>query len=218
MVTCLGGGTIGSPVDASQAAAPFPRSYRHGDPHAQGWVVGLLAKLMHADRVEVEHDTVIDVDRGDVTDHVGEMLRGDVYADGVGVGVLGRAPYPVGGQQNPALEDEVAGVGGAGEPVQERFEGVPDQVLLRRCAGPALRRCGTGDGLDLAEHRVAGAHPSISNACRTGDFARGSRDAMSISRDGLPPRRCHSRSASRANSYPTSPRSRNASAIERSGE
>ena len=99
----------------------LPRSCRHGDPHAQGWVAGLLANLMHADRVEVEHDTVIDVDRGDVTDHVGEMLRGDVYADGVGVGVLGRAPYPVGGQQNPALEDEVAGVGRAGEPVQERF-------------------------------------------------------------------------------------------------
>lgn len=144
-------------------------------------------------------------------------LGRDVYADGVGVGVPRRAPNPVGGQQNSALEDEVAGMGGAGEPVQQRFESVPDQVLLRRCARPGLRRCGTGDGLDPAEHRVAGTHPSISNACRTGDRARGSRDAMSISRAGLP-RRSHSRSASRASSYPTSLRSRYASAIDRSGE
>ena len=89
------------------------------------------------------------------------------------------------------------------------------------CVGapvPLLGRCGTGDRLDPVEHRVAGAHPSMSNACRIGDFARGRWDAISISRAGLPPRRCHSRSASRASSYPTPPRSRNASAIDRSGE
>jgi hypothetical protein len=42
-------------------------------------------------------------------DYQSEMLG----ADGVGVGVLRRAPYPVGGQQNSAFEDEVAGMGGA---------------------------------------------------------------------------------------------------------
>src|SRR6516165_863768 len=86
-------------------------------PYAQARVVGLLADLLHTDRVEVEHHPVIDVDRSDVTDYVGEMLSGDVGADGVGVGVLRRAAYPVGSQQNSALEDEVAGMGGAGEPV-----------------------------------------------------------------------------------------------------
>ncbi len=81
MVTCRGGGTIGSPVDTSQAATPFHG--RHGDPHAQGRVVGLLANLLHADRVEVERHAVIGVG-GDVTDHVGEMVGGDVSADGIG--------------------------------------------------------------------------------------------------------------------------------------
>jgi hypothetical protein len=146
------------------------------------------------------------------------MLGGDVSVDGIGVGILRRAPCSVGVEQNPALEDEVAGIGGAGEPVQERFQGVPNQVLLRRRAGPAVGRCGTGDRLDPAEYLFAGAHPSMSNACRIGDFARGRRAAISISRAGLPPRRSHSRSASRASSYPTPPRSRNASAIDRSGE
>jgi hypothetical protein len=97
----------------------LPRSDRYGDLYTQARVVGLLADLLNADRVEVEHQTVIDVGRGDVTDHMGEMLGGDVSVDGVGVGVLGRAPCPVGGQQNPALEDEVVGMGGAGEPIQE---------------------------------------------------------------------------------------------------
>ena len=80
-------------------------------------MVGLLADLLHADRVDVEHHTVIDVDRSDVPDHLRELLVGDAGADGVGVGVLRRAAYPVGSQQNSALEDEVAGMGGAGEPV-----------------------------------------------------------------------------------------------------
>jgi hypothetical protein len=73
---------------------------------------------------------------------------------------------------------------GAGEPVQERFQGVPNQVLLCRCPGPALGRCGPSDGLDPAEDDIAGAQPSTCNACRTGDFARGRRDAISITRAG----------------------------------
>lgn len=72
------------------------------------------------------------------------MLGVNVGTDRVGVDVLGWAPYAVGGQQNSALEDEVVSVGGAGEPVQERFEGVPNQVLLRRCAGTARHCCGAG--------------------------------------------------------------------------
>jgi hypothetical protein len=43
---------------------------------------------LHADRVEGDHDPVIDIDRGDVAYHVGEMLGGDVGTDGVGVGIL----------------------------------------------------------------------------------------------------------------------------------
>ncbi|KRT47961.1 hypothetical protein EI32_1808 [Mycobacterium tuberculosis] len=54
--------------------------------------------------------------------------------------------------------------------------------------------------MDPAGHRVAGAHASIANVCKTGDFSRGRRVAISISRAGLPPRRSHSRSASRASS------------------
>ena len=114
----------------------------------------------------------------------GRDVRRDVSADGVGVSVLRWAPRSVGGQQHSALEDEVAGMRGAGEPVQERFEGVPNQVLLRRCPGPALGRGGSSDGLDPAKHDLAGAHPSTCSACRTGDFARGRRDAISISRAG----------------------------------
>ncbi|COX18759.1 Uncharacterised protein [Mycobacterium tuberculosis] len=54
-------------------------------------------------------------------------------------------PNAVGGQQDPAFEDEVCGMRGAGEPIQERFEGVSSQVLLRRCAGPALRGSRTSE-------------------------------------------------------------------------
>jgi hypothetical protein len=205
-------------MDTSQTATPFPLSDRRGDAHPQARVVGLLADLLHADRVEVEHHPVIDVDRSDVAYYVGKMLGGDVGADGVGIDVLSRSPCPVGSQQHSAFKDEVAGMPGTRESIQERFEGVPDQVLLRRCAGPAVRRCGTGGGLEASEHCIAEAQPSVSNACRTGDLARGTWETISISRAGLPPLRSHSRSASRASSYPTSPRSRNASAIDRSAE
>lgn len=69
------------------------------------------------------------------------------------------------------------------------------------CVGaPVPLFAAVGEGLDPAEHRVAGAHASISNARKTGDFSRGRRVAISISRAGLPPRRSHSRSASRASS------------------
>ncbi len=60
-------------------------------------------------------------------------------------GGLRRVPNAVGGQQDPAFEDEVCGMRGAGEPIQERFEGVSSQVLLRRCAGPALRGSRTSE-------------------------------------------------------------------------
>jgi len=80
-------------------------------------VVGLLANLLHADRVDVEQHTVIDVDRGEVADHLDEMLGGDVGADGIGIDVLCGAPYPVGGQQNSALEHEFFGMRRACEPV-----------------------------------------------------------------------------------------------------
>jgi hypothetical protein len=45
-------------------------------------------------------------------DYGGEMLGGEVGVYGVGVGVLRRAAYPVGSQQNSACEGEVAGMGG----------------------------------------------------------------------------------------------------------
>lgn len=123
----------------------LPRSDRHSDSHAQARVVGPLANFLHAARVEVERHPVVDVDHGDVANHLGEMLGGDVGAHGVGVGVLRRVPNAVGGQQDPAFEDEVCGMRGAGEPIQERFEGVSSQVLLRRCAGPALRGSRTSE-------------------------------------------------------------------------
>lgn len=147
-----------------------------------------------------------------------QVVSGDVRSDGVRVRVLRWASYAVGGKQDPALEDEVLGMGGASEPVQERLQRVPDQILLRRRTCPSLRRGGACRGLDAAEHLIAHTHASASNAWRRGDFARGSREAISISRPGFPPRRSHSFNASRDSSYPTSPRSRNASAIDRSGE
>lgn len=147
-----------------------------------------------------------------------EVIGGDVRSDGVRIGVLGRAPHAVGGQQDPTLEHEVLGTGGASETIQERLQRVPDWILLRRRTRPSLRRGGACCGLDVAEHLIADVHTRASNAWRTGDFARGSREAISISRAGFPPRRSHSFNASRASSYPTSPRSRNASVIDRSGE
>lgn len=51
--------------------------------------------------------------------------------------------------------------------------------------------------IDPAGHRVAGAHASIANVCKTGDFSRGRRVAISISRAGLPPRRSHSQRVTR---------------------
>ena len=47
----------------------LPMSDRHGDAYPQAWIVGLFADLFHADRVEVEHHPVIDIDRSDVADH-----------------------------------------------------------------------------------------------------------------------------------------------------
>jgi len=97
-------------------------------------------------------------------------------------------------------------MGGAGQAVKKGLKRVPNQVLLGRRIAPAPGRHRACGGLNLAEHRIARTHVSICSACKTGDFARGRRDAISISRAALPPRRSHSRSASRANSYPTSPR------------
>jgi hypothetical protein len=58
----------------------------------------LLADLLGADRVEVEHHSVIGVDLGDVADNPGEMRSSDISADCIGVGIPRRAPYPLGGQ------------------------------------------------------------------------------------------------------------------------
>jgi hypothetical protein len=77
-------------------------------PRAQAWVVGLLADVLHADRVEGDHDPVIDIDRGDVAYHVGEMLGGDVGTDGVGVGILDGRRLALGHEPalgNPSAED-----------------------------------------------------------------------------------------------------------------
>jgi hypothetical protein len=90
-----------------QSRGAFPQSLQR--PAHATRVVSLLADLLRADRVEVEHHAVIDVDRADVTDNSGEMLGGDGGVDGVGV--LRRPPYPVGGQEDSVLEDEGAGVG-----------------------------------------------------------------------------------------------------------
>lgn len=137
--------------DVSRGGA-LPRFDPHADPYSLGGVVGLLADLPHADRVQIEHHPVVNVDRSDVTDHRDEVLGGDLCAHGVRVGVLRRATHPVGGQQDPAFEHEVLGVDRAGEPVQERLQGVPGQILLRRCtARAALRRRRPCCGLDAAE-------------------------------------------------------------------
>ena len=69
---CRGGGTIGSPVHTSQAAAPFHGPIDTATPQTR--VVGLFASLLHADRAEIEHHAVVGIDRDDVPDNVGQML------------------------------------------------------------------------------------------------------------------------------------------------
>src|SRR5690606_26519766 len=92
------------------------------------------------------------------------------------------------------------------------------EVLLRWGGDTCLRGHRARGRLEAAESLVAAAHERRSRACKIGRFALGRRVAISIRSADLPPRRSHSLSASRASSYPTSPRNRKASAIDRSAE
>ena len=80
---------------------------------------GLLTDLLHGDALRVEHHTVSDLDGGDVAHDVGDVLCGEVDADGVCVGVLRRPPHTVGGEEDAALEDEARSVLGAGQSIEE---------------------------------------------------------------------------------------------------
>ena len=178
----------------------LPRPDRYRDADAQARVCGLFADLLDVDRVEDEDHAVLGVDVRRVSYDLGEMAGVNVRADGIRVNIFRRAPNPVGTEENATLENEVVRVCRAAQSVYEGFEGVSDQVLLCGRPGPGLCCCRTGASLKFSEDCVACCHANISNACRTGDFARGRRIAISISGAGFPPRRSHSRSAPRANS------------------
>lgn len=124
----------------------------------------MLADLLHAYRVEIEHHPVIGLNGGDSVNDRDEVIGGDFRSDSVRVGVLRRAPHAVGGQQDSALEHEILGMDGPGEAIQERLQRVSDQVLLRRCARPSLCGAGACCGLDATEHLIADGHARASNA------------------------------------------------------
>lgn len=86
---------------------------------AQPRVVGFVADLQHVDRGGVELDAVVGVDGCEVAGDLCEVFGGDGGADCLGVDVLGGAPGSVDGEQDSALEDEVARVGAQGESVEE---------------------------------------------------------------------------------------------------
>jgi len=89
------------------------------DPHAEPRVRRLLTDLLHGDAPRVEHNTVSDLNGGDVAHYVGDMLCGAVDADGVCVGVLRGPPRTVGGEEDAALEDEARSVLGARQSIEE---------------------------------------------------------------------------------------------------
>ena len=62
------------------------------DLHRQG-----IVEELDIDRVEVEDHPVIDGHFGDVANNFGELLSGDISADGIGIGIPRRAPCSVGG-------------------------------------------------------------------------------------------------------------------------
>lgn len=96
-----------------------PEADRCLDAYAQPRVRRLLTDLLHGDALCVEHNTVSDLDGGDVAHYVGDMLCGEVDADGLCVGVLRRPPHTVGREEDAALEDEARSVLGARQSIKE---------------------------------------------------------------------------------------------------
>ena len=93
-------------------------------------IVDLVADFPDGGRLGTEGDAVVGFGGCDAPHHGGEVFRGDVGADRVGVDALGGPAGVVDGQEDAALEDEVLRVLGAAEPVEERLKQVPGEELL----------------------------------------------------------------------------------------
>src|SRR5665647_630495 len=179
------------------------------DADAEPAVVVLVADLLDAD-LRTEDEPVRGVDGGDGGHHVPQVLLVELEVQGLHVDVAGGSPQPVRGEQDPTPEGEVVAVHGAGQPVQDALEPVQGHQLVG--GAPLL----AGQALELAVD-VRGAHVRYARASRIGVWARGIWRAISMSCAGWEPRRpSQVRSASMASSYPWVPRSRNASAMDRS--
>lgn len=100
---------------------------------------------------QVERHAVGPVGAGHVPGDLGEPLAADAGADRVAVDVLGGPADVVGTQEQAAFEDEAAGVPGDRQPVEERLQRVPGQVLVGGCRLAVLEGLRAGATLQFVE-------------------------------------------------------------------
>lgn len=157
---------------------------------AQALVRRVVADRLHGETVDVERQAVIGGHGGNRCDDGAQVLLIEREVDGLQIDVTGGAAQPVGREENPSLQHQVAPVLGCGESGEEPFEHVEGEQLGR---GPAALACLSLQG----RVNLCRSHVRCSSAVRTGPLARGRALAIRMSSLGLAPRRpSHTRRAS----------------------